>query len=195
RLSPREILAPRSTHAWLRAELGSECPALATGDSLDGAVEPQRLIARIRHLYEEGGTKLGLRDVLRDEEAEAAATALAYAEATQPGQSLLLHRLRRHEPSQHLILDETSLRNLEIYRTLRDGQRKGSLLWAVDQTRTSMGARLLRAWLGAPLLDIDGIRGIRARQDGIAALLGESRLRSELDRKSTRLSSSHVKIS
>src|SRR5690606_9589319 len=59
RLSPREILAARWTHAWLRAERGSECPALATGDSLDGAVEPQRLIARIRRLYEEGGTKLG----------------------------------------------------------------------------------------------------------------------------------------
>ena len=173
RLSPREILAPESTHGWLRAELGPECPALTVGGSLDGAAEWVSLIPRVRHLYEEAGTKLGLRD----EEAEAAATALAYAEATQPGQTLLLHRLRRHEPSRHLILDETSLRNLEIYRTLRDGQRRGSVLWAIDQTRTSMGARLLRAWLGAPLLEIPAIA---ARQDGIEALLGESRLRGEL---------------
>jgi DNA mismatch repair protein MutS len=173
RLSPREILAPSSTHEWLRAELGPECPALTVGGSLDGAADPISLIPRVRHLYEEGGTKLSLRDT----EAEAAATALAYAEATQPGQTLLLHRLRRHEPTRHLILDETSLRNLEIYRTLRDGQRRGSLLWVVDQTRTSMGARLLRGWLGAPLLEIDSIA---ARQDGIEALLGESRLRGEL---------------
>jgi len=179
RLSPREILAPRSTHAWLRAQLGPDCPALATGDSLAGAAPALSLIPRVRHLYEEGGTTLGAgpNSRLRDEEAEAAATALAYAEATQPGQTLLLHRLRRHEPSQHLVLDETSLRNLEIYRTLRDGQRRGSLLWAIDQTRTSMGARLLRAWLGAPLLNIEAIT---ARQDGIAALLGEPRLRAEL---------------
>jgi DNA mismatch repair protein MutS len=173
RLSPREILAPRSAHAWLEAELGPDCPALATGDSLDGAAEPRSLLGRVRHLYEEGGTGLALAD----EEAEAAATALAYAEATQPGQTLLLHRLRRHEPSRHLVLDETSLRNLEIYRTLRDAQRRGSLLWAVDRTQTSMGARLLRAWIGAPLLDLGAIAG---RQDGVEALLGESRLRAEL---------------
>ncbi|PRP90683.1 DNA mismatch repair protein MutS [Enhygromyxa salina] len=173
RLSPREILAPASTHAWLRASLGPECPALTTGDSLDGAADPASLIGRVRHLYEEGGTGLALGA----DEAEAAATALAYAEATQPGQTLLLHRLRRHEPSRHLILDETSLRNLEIFRTLRDGQARGSLSWAVDRTQTSMGARLLRAWMGAPLLDI---AAIGARQDGIAALLGESRLRAEL---------------
>jgi DNA mismatch repair protein MutS len=173
RLSPREILAPPATHAWLRAELGPDCPPLATRESLDGAVEPRALISRVRHLYEEGGTGLALADL----EADAAATALSYAEATQPGQTLLLHRLRRHEPSRHLILDETSLRNLEIYRTARDGQRRGSLVWAVDRTQTSMGARLLRAWLGAPLLDIEKIG---ARQQGIAALLGEPRLRAEL---------------
>jgi DNA mismatch repair protein MutS len=173
RLSPREILAPSSTHAWLRAELGLECPALATGDSLDGAVPPARLLGRVRHLYEESGAGRALVD----EEALAAATALAYAEATQPGQTLLLHRLRRHEPSRHLILDETSLRNLEVFRTARDQQRRGSLLWAIDRTQTSMGARLLRAWLGAPLLDIPAIT---ARQDGVEALLGQPRLRAEL---------------
>ncbi len=173
RLAPREILAPSSTHAWLRAELGLECPALATGDSLDGAAPPVRLLGRVRHLYEESGAGLALAD----EEALAAATALAYAEATQPGQTLLLHRIRRHEPSRHLILDEASLRNLEVFRTARDGQRRGSLLWAIDRTQTSMGARLLRSWLGAPLLDIPAIT---ARQDGIEALLGQSRLRAEL---------------
>ncbi|MCA9696752.1 MAG: hypothetical protein KC431_04430, partial [Myxococcales bacterium] len=176
RLAPREILAPRSLHDWLQGELGPECPALADGAALlDGAADPVSLIPRVRHLYEEGGTRAPAP--LREEEAEAAATALAYAEATQPGHTLLLHRLRRHEPSRHLVLDETSLRNLEIHRTLRDGQRRGSLLWAVDQTRTAMGARLLRAWIGAPLLDIPAIG---ARQDGIEALIGEARLRGEL---------------
>nr|WP_255216584.1 DNA mismatch repair protein MutS [Pseudenhygromyxa sp. WMMC2535] len=175
RLAPREILAAPALHGWLQTELGPECPAMATGATLDGAADPASLLPRIRHLYEEGGTQVS--EALRDEEAAAAATALAYAEATQPGQTLLLHRLRRHEPSRHLILDETSLRNLEIFRTLRDGQRRGSLLWVVDHTRTAMGARALRAWLGAPLLDLGQIE---ARQDAIAALIAEPRLRSEL---------------
>ncbi len=178
RLSPREILAPTSTHAWLRAELGPECPALATGDSLDGAAHPATLVRRVRALYEESGDR-GAQgpEPLREQELEAAAVALAYAEATQPGQTLLLHRIRRHEPSRHLILDETSLRNLEIFQTLRDGQRRGTLLWAIDETRTSMGARMLRAWVGAPLLER---AAIAARQDGTAALVGEPRLRAEL---------------
>ena len=173
RLSPREILAPLSAHAWLEAELGPDRPTIATPDSLDGAAAPASLLGRVRHLYEESGTG----SQLSPEEAEAAAAALAYAEATQPGHTLLLHRLRRHEPSRHLILDDASLRNLEIFKTLRDGQRRGSLLWAVDRTQTSMGARMLRAWLGAPSLDL---AVIHARQDGIEALVTEPRLRAEL---------------
>ncbi|MFV8756315.1 DNA mismatch repair protein MutS [Nannocystaceae bacterium ST9] len=174
RLAPREILAPPELHAWLRDQLGPDGPAIATRDSIDGVAPPARLLGRIRHLHEASGEG-GM--ALRDEEAEAAATALAYAEATQPGQTLLLHRLRRHEVARHLVLDETSLRNLEILKTLRDGQRRGSLLWAVDATQTAMGARMLRAWVGAPLLDIPAIR---ARQDGIEALIGETRTRAEL---------------
>jgi DNA mismatch repair protein MutS len=174
RLAPREILAPLALHGWLREQLGPDAPSIGTPDSIDGVVAPARLLARVRHLHEASGA--GARP-LRDEEAEAAASALAYAEATQPGHTLLLHRLRRHEVARHLVLDETSLRNLEILRTLRDGQRRGSLLWAVDNTQTAMGARLLRAWIGAPLLDI---AAIRARQDGVEALIGESRTRGEL---------------
>ncbi len=174
RLAPREILAAPELHAWLREQLGPDGPAIATRDSIDGVANPARVLGRIRHLHEasgEGGSRL------REEEEEAAASALAYAEATQPGQTLLLHRLRRHEVARHLVLDETSLRNLEILRTMRDGQRRGSLLWAVDGTQTAMGARLLRGWIGAPLLDIPAIR---ARQAGIEALIGETRPRAEL---------------
>ncbi|EDM77539.1 DNA mismatch repair protein [Plesiocystis pacifica SIR-1] len=175
RLAPREILAPEAVHEWLRSELGPDCPALAPGASLAGAADPASLLPRVGHLFDESGSRQ--QTGLRDEEAYAAATALAYAEATQPGQTLLLHRLRRHEPARHLVLDETSLRNLEVFRTLRDAKRRGSLLWAIDHTRTSMGARMLRAWLGAPLLDI---AAIRARQDGVEVLIAEARLRAEL---------------
>ncbi|WP_293269869.1 DNA mismatch repair protein MutS [Nannocystis sp.] len=110
-------------------------------------------------------------------EVRAAALCLAYAEETQPGHTLLIHRLRRHELEDRLILDETSLRNLEVFRTLRDGQRKGSLLWAVDRTRTAMGARMLRDWLGAPLR---AIGAIGERHAAIAVLLAEPGLRGEL---------------
>ncbi len=168
RLSPREIMADEASAAWIAEALGPDCPRL----ELVHAVPERAQLARVRHLAQESGGQAPGNAAI-----EAAAHCLTYAEATQPGQTLLLHRLRRHDPGGHLLLDDASLRNLEIYRTLRDGQRKGSLLWAIDHTRTAMGARTLRAWVGAPLQD----RGaIQARLDGVEALVGEPRLREEL---------------
>lgn len=82
----------------------------------------------------------------------AAKALLAYLRLHQP---LVLAEIRRAEErdgARHLALDETALRTLEVFSTL-SGERKGSLLWAVDRTRTPMGARLLRAWLAAPLVE------------------------------------------
>ena len=168
-LAPREILADGGLHAWLREALGPACPRL---EARDPRALPSELVARVHHLRAESGG-----EPLQLVEARAAAMTLAYAEETQPGHTLLIHRLRRHQLEDRLILDETSLRNLEIFRTLRDGQRRGSLLWAVDATRTAMGARMLRDWLGAPLRELGAIR---ARQDAIAALLAEPKLRGDL---------------
>lgn len=169
RLAPREILAEQGLHAGLREALGPACPRL---ELRDPRLLPPEVLARVQHLQAESGGP-----PLHAAEARAAAMTLAYAEETQPGHTLLIHRLRRHELDDRLILDETSLRNLELFRTLRDGQRKGSLLWAVDATRTAMGARMLRDWLGAPLRELGAIR---ERQDAIAALIEEPRVRADL---------------
>lgn len=169
RLAPREIVCEAGLHPWLRNELGPACPRLEGRDLASvGAAQ----LARVRRLREESGG-----EPLVGAEERAAALALAYAEDTQPGQTLLLHRLRRQTFEAHLVLDDASLRNLEVFKTLRDGQRKGSLLWAVDATRTAMGARLLRGWLGAPLRELGAIR---ERHDAIEALLSEPRVRADL---------------
>lgn len=175
RIGPSEILAAAEHHDWLREALGPSCPRLEGGAPAPSKAQRER----VRHLATESGAEGTARGdgELRPKEVEAAATCMAYAEATQPGQTLLLHRLRRHAPDAHLCLDEASIRNLEIFATLRDGQKKGSLLWAVDRTRTAMGARTLRAWLGAPLQQRTRIE---ARQAGIEALYGEQRVREEL---------------
>ncbi len=168
RIGAREIVVAPAAAEWLRGELGPDCPRLETG-----ADPPTPSVStRVGQLAAESGA-----GALSELEARAAAQALAYAEQTQPGQTLLLHRLRRHDPERHLLLDETSLRNLEVFTTLRDGQRKGSLVWAIDATRTAMGARMLRSWLGAPLGDR---QPILARQEGIEVLVGEPALRAEL---------------
>ena len=167
RLAPKEILADETLHPWLHSALAPDVPRLEAAAAPDEQTQK-----RVDALAKESGTPR-LDPALR----QAAALVLEYAEATQPGQTLLLHRLRRHEPAHHLVLDDTSLRNLEIFKTLRDGLRRGSLLWSVDATQTAMGARTLRAWLGAPSRDR---AEILARQDAIEALVGEPRLRAEL---------------
>ena len=167
RFGPKEILCSPEDRQWLAENLAPEVPRLEIA-----AAPPAATQDRVAALARESG----LSD-LDPSAAGAAAIVLAYAEATQPGQTLLLHRLVRHEPTRHLILDETSIRNLEIFRTLRDGLRKGSLLWTIDGTQTAMGARLLRAWLGAPSRDR---AEIAARQDAIETLISEASLRAQL---------------
>jgi DNA mismatch repair protein MutS len=169
RLGPRELLAAPHLHTWLREVLGDAGPKIeALPDSI-----PTHHYERVDHLYAESTTRSKLSADLRT----AAAAALAFAEHTQPGQTLLIHRLREHQPGAHLVLDEASLRNLEIFRTTRDGAKKGSLLWAVDETRTAMGARLLREWLGAPLRDL---KTIAQRQEGVELLLAHPTRRAQV---------------
>ena len=58
----------------------------------------------------------------------------------------------------HMLLNGTTLTSLEIYRNQTDNSHKGSLLWALDRTRTRFGQRLLRKWVGRPLLDISKLQ-------------------------------------
>ena len=51
-------------------------------------------------------------------------------------------------------LDVAALRNFEIVETLRNREKRGSLLWVLDKTRTPMGKRMIRAWLERPLLSM-----------------------------------------
>ena len=52
-----------------------------------------------------------------------------------------------------MIIDSSSRRNLELVETLREKQKRGSLLWVLDKTKTAMGARLLRSYVEQPLID------------------------------------------
>jgi len=100
----------------------------------------------------------------------AAAAVLDYLEETQ--KSALGHVLKivPRRPETWVAIDQVALRSLEVERTLREGERHGSLLEAVDRTVNPMGARRLREWLCYPLRDAAAIHD---RQDAITALRGE----------------------
>lgn len=88
-----------------------------------------------------------------------------------------LHRLKPFRQASFLFLDEVTRRSLELTRTLREGNREGSLLSVLDRTVTPMGARLMQEWLVAPLAERSAIEG---RLEAVAELLEQTGLRQEL---------------
>jgi DNA mismatch repair protein MutS len=103
----------------------------------------------------------------------AVAAVLSYLEDTQKSALAHLRPPRKHESGEFLAIDAASWRSLEVERTVRTGGVEGSLFAAIDRTRTSMGARLLRQWLRYPLRETEHIR---ARQQAVSALVDDGEL-------------------
>jgi DNA mismatch repair protein MutS len=95
----------------------------------------------------------------------AAGAVVHYLQETQKSALSQLARLSTYSTNTFMALDEQTLTNLEIFRNSRTGTTDGSLLGVIDLTKTAMGSRLLRRWLGQPLLDI---KELAKRQNAIA---------------------------
>ena len=106
----------------------------------------------------------------------AAGGLLDYLQETQLSGLAQITSLATSVPDRYMTLDAQTRRNLELTESTR-GERRHSLLHVLDTTRTPMGARLLRRWVGQPLLDLDELR---LRQDGVEALHGSTLRRAEL---------------
>ncbi len=78
---------------------------------------------------------------------------IVYLEHTQKTSLTYINTINTYEVNQYMDIDVNTRRNLEITETMRDKMKKGSLLWVLDNTETSMGARLLKQWLEKPLLN------------------------------------------
>jgi DNA mismatch repair protein MutS len=102
---------------------------------------------------------------------------LHYLQATHKTALPHLTSLCAYRLSQYMVLDPITHRNLELVRTMRHGERRGSVLGVLDETVTALGARLLRRWLEQPLLHLDTIQ---ARQDAVAELVAEATRRQQL---------------
>lgn len=109
--------------------------------------------------------------------ARASAALIHYLSETQHQKPTHLTTIAPYQITDFMTLDYQARRHLELTETLNDKQRKGSLLWAIDQTRTSMGSRLLRRWLEQPLLSR---HDILARQLAVADFKSAYLLRQEI---------------
>ena len=82
----------------------------------------------------------------------AAGCALQYLYETQKNELPQLHKLTPYTTGQYMVIDTSTRRNLELLETLREKQKRGSLLWVLDKTKTAMGARMLRTFIEQPLI-------------------------------------------
>ncbi len=107
----------------------------------------------------------------------AAGALLSYIIETQKFDISHIRRLDRFGEGRYMELDYTTRRNLELTENLRSGEKRGSLLWVLDRTKTPMGGRLLRAWVERPLLNPVAIK---RRLSAVGELTDNSLARSEL---------------
>ncbi len=106
---------------------------------------------------------------------KAAGAIVHYLRQTQPRSQAYLSHLSTYFTDSFMALDVQTQRNLELFRTSRDGTAEGSLLSVIDRTKTAAGGRLLRRWLSQPLLDITELK---RRQDAIGWFVDNSLARN-----------------
>ena len=162
RVAPRELVLGRGDAEGALGELvRGAFPGLPRATVADGDAEAEL------------GRALGARfDPVALESlpraAEAAATVLRYARATQPGAELPVTRLALYAHTDTLVIDEQARRHLELTESLLERRRSGSLIEVLDETRSAMGGRRLRSWLLFPSVDLGAIR---RRHDAVERLV------------------------
>lgn len=107
----------------------------------------------------------------------AAGALFRYLTETQKTDLTQMATIRPYVPEKYMLIDSSSRRNLELVETLREKQKRGTLLWILDKTKTAMGARTLRGFVEQPLIDPEEIE---KRLGGIEELNQKPMLRDEI---------------
>ena len=178
RLNPSEVLLPEETvrnNTSFMERIRAECDGIVTSRpdwefSKDTAY---------RILMEHFGTTslegFGCEDM--GPSLGAAGAVIQYLKETQKTSLKHIGKIQKYQADNRVLMDKATQQSLEITQTMRNRDREGSLLGVIDQTKTSMGARLLREWIISPLRVS---AEIKYRQTGVKELSENSPLRREL---------------
>lgn len=107
----------------------------------------------------------------------AAGALFTYLYETQKSDMKQMTSITPYYADHYMLVDSATMRNLELIETMREKQKRGSLLWVLDKTKTAMGARLLRTFIEQPLIDRDRIED---RLDAVAAFSDRPMVREEV---------------
>lgn len=169
RIKPSEILVPKGQENIVQRQ-SAISPLAEDYFSLEQARE-----SLLSHLQSATLEAFGCQDLPLA--VRAAGALFLYLKETQKGALEQINRLSTCLPSSFMMLDAPTRRNLELFQSSRQGTIQGSLLSILDLTRTPMGGRMLRQWLGQPLLELTALD---KRQDAVETLFSHSFVRSEL---------------
>jgi len=134
------------------------------------STKPKRAYQRLKAMLEVND--LGHLDLGQSPEAlQATALAADYLASVHRHDDIAIRDVEIQETSEGMVLDQTTLRNLEITQTLA-GEYEGSLLWAMNKCRTAMGRRCLKSWLLRPLSNTDAMQ---SRHASVGALMRSSK--------------------
>ncbi len=162
----------------LMAFFAERCHTLVS-DGVSRLFHYDRARELCRSVYGEESGKLNEPELIM-----AVGAMLGYIKETQKSQATFAREINLYSKGQYLELDINTRRNLELVESMRNKEKRGSLLWVLDKTRTAMGARLLRSWILKPLLNpvaigkrqsatADFVRD-RAMRDDLSALLADT---------------------
>ena len=151
RIAPREMLT--SDEQALLECIGEAVPVSAIPTVAFDKKNAEKELCE--HFQTAFAKALGFED--RDIRINAAGALLKYLRDTQKNALYHITQISFRQGLETMMLDSATRRNLELTQTMRAGERRGSLLWLLDRTKTAMGARLLKTWVEEPLINRERI--------------------------------------
>lgn len=185
RIKPVEIIAPSVAQSLLPFQIVREQRV----DLPDEIVKNYNCSCVAANIFDEQRAKINITDALRIHSVDglpfaqyksgfcAAGAVLQYLINNQKESMPKIFGIDTYDLSEYVLMDSSTRRNLELLETVREKKKYGSLLWAIDKTKTNMGSRLLKKWIAQPLKDI---KEISKRQDAVEFLVSEPQIRLSL---------------
>ena len=139
-------------------------------------VDETELLFNMYNVLDENGNKIKKEDE-NSLSIPAINALLTYLTETQKTNLDHINTIKIYSITKYMALDINARRNLELTEKMRDKSKKGTLLWVLDKTSTSMGGRLLRRWINDPLIDV---KQINKRLDSVKELKNSLILRGDI---------------
>ncbi len=168
--APSELVANKAVPEQVKAHFYQKYSAPFTPAD-EASLEPEKVAADNEARFGEGAVNPSSKA------AYALSALMAYLDETQKTDLSYMKSLTFYKSDKYLSVDAASRRNLELCEASRTREKKGTLLWVLDKTKTSAGARLLRRWIEKPLMNV---KEIQSRQNAVRELVGAPVKRGEI---------------